>query len=511
MVEEPPAKRAKHDDGCVSVSALCEPRVAGPAGTVRTMELVSRHEMGSGDALASAASAVPLSLGFASGVAAGCASAGSDEAPTVFVVDRGRKRVIKLDEEVAPVSEDSEGLSRSPSAASLTGVVACAPAPQDVSAGGVRVQVRAAEAWRSAEVVLPQMVALALGPPRAQHAKSEGEAPRRLVPDLIVSDSRKCRIVRVSGSSGRVLEVLAGSGMSGGRDGKASRATFAGPWGVACDDRTGDVFVSEYFGCKIRLIRNGDVTTLAGSGPKGGHADGLGPAASFAGPRGVCFDARRNALFIADSGNHCVRKLDVASGAVTTVCGDGTRGYRDGPAAAARFDEPTAVALDVDGTLYVADQENRRVRALRGRTVSTLAGGGLDDTRDGVGADAHFSLPNSLYLCPAIRRLYVGDKQTVRVVTLPDPAPGPDPASRRAADLSRGAGAGAAARDAHDAAWDAAAAAAPPSPLPVTRAVLDDPTNQSCVWCAPRPPPPETPARRGDDRAHAAPAAASPA
>ena len=109
MVEEPPAKRAKHDDGCVSVSALCEPRVAGPAGTVRTMELVSRHEMGSGDALASAASAVPLSLGFASGVAAGCASAGSDEAPTVFVVDRGRKRVIKLDEEVAPVSEDSEG------------------------------------------------------------------------------------------------------------------------------------------------------------------------------------------------------------------------------------------------------------------------------------------------------------------------------------------------------------------------------------------------------------------
>ncbi|KAH8061457.1 zinc ion binding protein [Aureococcus anophagefferens] len=191
--------------------------------------------------------------------------------------------------------------------------------------------------------------------------------------------------------------------------------------------------VSEYFGCKIRVIRRGDVTTLAGSGPRPRRrrrARGV-----LRGPRGVCLDAAE-LLYAADSGNHCARRLDLASGAVTTVAGDGTRGYADGDAGGARFDEPTAVALDADGALYVADQENRRVRCLRGRTVSTLAGGGAGDSADGVGAAASFSAPNSLHLCPEIRRLYVGDKQCVRVVTLPDLAAAPDAASRRAANLA---------------------------------------------------------------------------
>ena len=428
---EPPPKRARR---APPISASAE----GMPGTVRTMELVARLPGGDGalaGALAGAVAGSPLSLGFASGVAAGCAPPGA-ATPTVFVVDRGRKRVIKLDESAAVSDGDGDG-----------------DAPGD---GTSPRPVTASEAWRSAEVVLPQMVALA--------AVGPGAASSRLV----VTDSRRCRVVEVCGASGRVLRVLAGCGMSGGRDGRADRATFAGPWGVAAHPATGDVYVSEYFGCKIRVIRRGDVTTLAGSGPRGGRADGVGPAASFAGPRGVCLDAARNCLYVADSGNHCVRRLDLASGAVTTVAGDGTRGYADGDAGGARFDEPTAVALDADGALYVADQENRRVRCLRGRTVSTLAGGGAGDSADGVGAAASFSAPNSLHLCPEIRRLYVGDKQCVRVVTLPDLAAAPDAASRRAANLAAAPRNG----DAGD--------GLPPCPPDA------DPT--ACVWCAPRAP-----------------------
>ena len=258
---EPPPKRARR---APPTSASAE----GMPGTVRTMELVARLPGGDG-ALAGAVAGSPLSLGFASGVAAGCAPPGA-ATPTVFVVDRGRKRVIKLDESAAVSDGDGD-------------------APGD---GASPRPVTASEAWRSAEVVLPQMVALA--------AVGPGAASSRLV----VTDSRRCRVVEVCGASGRVLRVLAGCGMSGGRDGRADRATFAGPWGVAAHPATGDVYVSEYFGCKIRVIRRGDVTTLAGS-----SVDGIDAGASFDEPLNVAVD-ERGRLLVSEKGRYRLRVVD---------------------------------------------------------------------------------------------------------------------------------------------------------------------------------------------------------
>lgn len=305
---------------------------------------------------------------------------GGPNCADVFVADRGKRTVVKLvgGPRPAVVSED------------------------EADAG-------ATAAWaRDQENSLPQMVAL---------AKTDGEASG----DLLMTDSRDCRVVRLDPATGALRGTLAGGGAPGGRDGPARKARFSGPWGVAAaPGAEGHVYVSEYFGCKIRRISKGIVTTVAGAGPRGGCADGIGHEATFAGPRGIQLSADAKTLFIADSGNHVVRALDVESGQVTTLCGlGGEKGFVDGPAKDARFAEPTALALDADGALYIADQENKRVRCLYGGAVTTLAGSGADARLDGVGVDASFSLPSSLHVCARSRRLFVGDRRHIRVIHLP--------------------------------------------------------------------------------------------
>jgi DNA-binding beta-propeller fold protein YncE len=104
------------------------------------------------------------------------------------------------------------------------------------------------------------------------------------------------------------------------------------------------------------------VTTLAG-GPVG-HADGQGAAARFNTPRGVAVDPAGN-VFVADASGHRIRKV-APDGTVTTVAGSGQRGFGDGPGPEARFHEPFGVAVGPDGTLYVADANNNRVRKIFG-------------------------------------------------------------------------------------------------------------------------------------------------
>jgi len=135
----------------------------------------------------------------------------------------------------------------------------------------------------------------------------------------------------------------------------------------------------------------------------------------------------------------------------------------------ARFNEPAAVALDADGTLYVADQENRVVRSVRDGVVATLAGSGENASTDGLGVAAAFRLPNSISLCAAKRRLYVGDRDVVRVVELPPLADAvPPPAPLADADPPRDD-------------------ARPPAAAPT-----------DCVWCAPRAPAPAPPPPNSD-------------
>lgn len=201
----------------------------------------------------------------------------------------------------------------------------------------------------------------------------------------------------VSAASTSVV-TLAGSGTAGAGDGVGVAATFNHPRGVAATmvGGTAVVYVGDTGNNLIRRIdaATGAVTTLAGS-TGGGYADGTGAAALFSEPSGIAIDANGNA-YVADYGNHAIRKVTPA-GVVCTVAGTGAAGYVDGAGAQAQFSSPADVAVDKHGNLYVADLGNFRIRRIdTAGVVSTLAGNGEQAYLDGIGTAAKFARPHGI-------------------------------------------------------------------------------------------------------------------
>ena len=132
------------------------------------------------------------------------------------------------------------------------------------------------------------------------------------------------------------------------------------------------------------------MTTLAGAAKSSGSADGIGAAARFDSPGDVDTDSA-GSVYIADSGNHTIRKITPA-GEVSTLAGKaGDAGIVDGPGAVARFNAPTDIATDSAGNVYVADSGNNRIRKITAAgLVSTLAGTGAIGSADGNGDVATF-------------------------------------------------------------------------------------------------------------------------
>jgi len=177
----------------------------------------------------------------------------------------------------------------------------------------------------------------------------------------------------------------------------------------------------------LKLTTEGTLTTLAGN--KEGFSDGAGEAASFNSPSGLVIDNDQN-LFIADTGNNRIRKVTTA-GQVTTLAGDGTAGYRDGPAAQAQFNGPIGVALDPRGNVYVADSYNDRIRMITADgQVTSFAGEGGPGYADGDRSTAMFDTPcgivtssdGSLIVADTgndrLRRITTGGTVTTFAVTL---------------------------------------------------------------------------------------------
>src|SRR5205807_430152 len=133
-------------------------------------------------------------------------------------------------------------------------------------------------------------------------------------------------------------------------------------------------------------------TTLAGMPGGRGNADGVGSAAGFTAPAGVAVDSVHNA-YVSDTANHTIRKVS-PSGVVTTLAGSaGQAGAVDGSASTARFYNPSGVTLDNAGSLYVADTGNHTIRriTLSNNMVTTFAGSaGLSGNTDGTGTAARF-------------------------------------------------------------------------------------------------------------------------
>ena len=202
------------------------------------------------------------------------------------------------------------------------------------------------------------------------------------------------------------VSTLAGSGAAGQVDGSAGTAKFDAPSGVVAD-ANGNVYVTDFNNCAIRKITaSGEVSSLAGKLPFG-YADLKSDLAKFYGPNGVAIDATGN-LFVADEGNHSIRKITPA-GDVTTFAGNGTPGSTDATGSAARFQNPSGIAIDGQGNLYVADQVNNMIRKITALgVVTTLAGSGEPAYSDGTGKAAKFYRPTGVVV-DAAGTVYVAD------------------------------------------------------------------------------------------------------
>jgi len=185
------------------------------------------------------------------------------------------------------------------------------------------------------------------------------------------------------------VTTIAGDGSPVLRDGKQSG--FSDPFGVAVA-KDGTIYVSDAGESnRIRKISpDGNVTTLAGG--KEGFADGVGPSASFNTPSALALGPAGD-LFVADTANNRIRKI-TPDGHVSTVAGDGTAGYVDGPAAKAQFNGPIGLAVSGGGDIYVADTYNDVIRMISTEgEVTTIAGAAIPGYADGEQKSALFDTP----------------------------------------------------------------------------------------------------------------------
>jgi len=211
--------------------------------------------------------------------------------------------------------------------------------------------------------------------------------------NLYVADAGNNEIREISIETGAVT-TIAGSTGAGIINGSNTTARFNYPTGVACDGQ-GNLYVADCYNNQIRkiVLATGAVTTIAGSITNGTN-DGTGTAASFYNPCGIVSDGQGN-LYIADGLNSTIRKIVIATGKVTTIAGSTNMGSSDGKGTAASFNYPSALVLDGQGNLFVVDEGNNEIRqiALTSGMVSTLAGSTSWGFANGEGASAKFNAP----------------------------------------------------------------------------------------------------------------------
>ena len=249
---------------------------------------------------------------------------------------------------------------------------------------------------------------------------------------VYIADTRNNRIRYMSGLD-TTISAFCGTGNAGysGDDGPAESAELSGPEGVALDN-SGNLYIADTGNQMIRMVKSSDkkIYLIAGTGTKGYSGDdGPATSATFYNPIGLAVDiANNNDIFVADSLNHVVRRIDGKTLIITTFAGTGTQGYSgdNGPATAATLNHPRGLFLETYQattypSVYVADSENHVIRKITRTsnaqgTISTFIGTGVG----GYNGDGLLTTKTQLYRPEDITvddygTYYVSDSQNYRI------------------------------------------------------------------------------------------------
>lgn len=249
--------------------------------------------------------------------------------------------------------------------------------------------------------------------------------PQGLVVDaagnLYITDTQSNRVRRVDAQT-QQISTIAGNGTTGyvGDNGPATGASLNNPTGLALDGR-GNLYIADSFVNAVRVVdlTTNIIRTVAGNGTPGYSGDGgQGTSAKLSGPNGLAIDAVAGVLYIADTGNNVVRKLDLTTGVISTFAGTGVAGYSgDGAAAiSAQMNGPWGVAVDANGRVCIAEQNNHTVRCVTGGNIQRVAGNGQAGYAGdgGAAASAVLNYPSGL-LFDVAGNLLIADSSNNRV------------------------------------------------------------------------------------------------
>jgi gliding motility-associated-like protein len=203
----------------------------------------------------------------------------------------------------------------------------------------------------------------------------------------------------------QVISTIAGNGSSGflGDGGAASSSVLNFPIGVY-GDANNNIYISDVLNHRVRKINGatGVISTIAGTGASGYNGDGvLATTANISQPSGVCTDVNGN-IYLADYGNHRIRKINSSTGIITTIAGTGVNGFfgDGGLATNANLASPSGVFIDLNNNLYIADRSNFRIRKVNLTTgiISTVAGNGISAYAGdgGLATNANFVGPTGV-------------------------------------------------------------------------------------------------------------------
>ncbi len=246
--------------------------------------------------------------------------------------------------------------------------------------------------------------------------------------NLFIADTGHNRIRWVDARDG-LIHTIAGDGTFGflGDDIPATSSALAEPADVVLDGE-GDLYISDTKNHRIRHIdAKGIITTVAGTGEGGYALDGWPAKSAKLDEPGGIFLTRSMELYVADTKNHRIRRIDLNTGIITSVAGNGEEGFAGdgGPATEASFSHPWDVSLDSAGNIYIADTHNNRIRRVDADTgiITTVAGNGNQEyVWDDVPAtETPIDHPRSVFVDRSGTYIYIADTlhHRIRRVTLP--------------------------------------------------------------------------------------------